>query len=95
MNYGNYYFAFNRNILYCFWRLTCINNNTTFYDKLKLDLTYIRNYSVFLDLRLIMMTPKVMFMKEATEGVKHETIEEKVAKEVPSSYEKSRRKQKQ
>ena len=42
-----------------------------------------------------MMTPKVMFMKEATEGVKHETIEEKVAKEVPSSYGKSRRKQKQ
>ena len=69
--------------------------NTTFYDKLKLDLTYIRNCSVFLDLRLIMMTPKVMFMKEATEGVKHETIEEKVAKEVPSSYGKSRRKQKQ
>ena len=63
--------------------------NTTFYDKLKLDLTYIRNYSVFLDLRLIMMTPKVMFMKEATEGVKPETIEEKVAKELPSSSRRS------
>ena len=43
--------------------------NTTSYDKLKLDLTYIRNYSFFLDLKLIFMTPKIMFMKEATEGV--------------------------
>ena len=44
--------------------------NTTSYDKLKLDLTYIRNYSLLLDLKLIFMTPKVMFMKEATEGVR-------------------------
>ena len=44
--------------------------NTTSYDKLKLDLTYIRNYSVLLDLKLILMTPKIMFMKESTEGVK-------------------------
>ncbi len=44
--------------------------NTTSYDKLKLDLTYIRNYSVLLDLKLIIMTPKIMFMKESTEGVK-------------------------
>ena len=44
--------------------------NTTFYDKLKLDLTYIRNYSLLLDLKLIIMTPKIMFMKESTEGVK-------------------------
>lgn len=43
--------------------------NTTSYDKLKLDLTYIRNYSLVLDLKLIFMTPKIMFMKEATEGV--------------------------
>lgn len=43
--------------------------NTTPYDKLKLDLTYIRNYSLLMDLKLIIMTPKIMFMKEATEGV--------------------------
>jgi exopolysaccharide biosynthesis polyprenyl glycosylphosphotransferase len=43
--------------------------NTTSYDKLKLDLTYIRNYSLLMDLKLIVMTPKIMFMKEATEGV--------------------------
>lgn len=43
--------------------------NTTFYDKLKLDLTYIRNYSLLLDLKLILMTPKILLMKESTEGV--------------------------
>lgn len=46
--------------------------NTTSYDKLKLDLKYIRNYSLFMDLKLILMTPKVMFMKESTEGVAEE-----------------------
>lgn len=44
--------------------------NTTAYDKLKLDLTYIRNYSLLLDLKLIIMTPKIMLLKESTEGVK-------------------------
>ena len=44
--------------------------NTTAYDKLKLDLTYIRNYSFLLDLKLIIMTPKILFLKESTEGVK-------------------------
>ena len=43
--------------------------NTTPYDKLKLDLTYIRNYSLVLDLKLILMTPKILFLKESTEGV--------------------------
>lgn len=43
--------------------------NTTSYDKLKLDLMYIRKYSIFLDIKLILMTPKIMFMKESTEGV--------------------------
>ena len=49
--------------------------NTSSYDKLKLDLSYIRKYSVFLDLKLIIMTPKIMFMKESTEGVKGENGE--------------------
>ena len=43
--------------------------NTTAYDKLKLDLTYIRNYSLWMDFKLILMTPKVLFMKDATEGI--------------------------
>jgi len=48
--------------------------NTTPYDKLKLDLTYINNYSLLLDLKLILMTPKIMFIKEATEGVQTQPI---------------------
>lgn len=43
--------------------------NTTAYDKLKLDLMYIENYSLFLDIKLILMTPQIMFRKDATEGV--------------------------
>ncbi|HIR76806.1 MAG TPA: sugar transferase [Candidatus Choladousia intestinipullorum] len=43
--------------------------NTTPYDKLKLDLTYIENYSFFLDLQLIATTIKILFQKENTEGV--------------------------
>jgi len=42
--------------------------NTTSYDKLKLDLTYIRNYSYFLDWKLILMTPKILLLKESTDG---------------------------
>lgn len=44
--------------------------NTTPYDKLQLDLMYIENYSLLLDLRLLFMTVKVIFMKESTEGFK-------------------------
>ncbi len=43
--------------------------NTTPYDKLKLDLTYVENYSAWLDLKLMLMTVKVIFQKENTEGV--------------------------
>lgn len=46
--------------------------NTTAYDKLKLDLMYIQNYSVLMDIRLIFMTIKIMFMKESTEGFNEE-----------------------
>lgn len=42
--------------------------NTTAYDKLKLDLMYIQNYSVLLDVEIILQTIKVLFMKESTEG---------------------------
>ena len=43
--------------------------NTAPYDKLKLDLTYIQNYSIWLDLKLILLTVKVLFHKENTEGI--------------------------
>lgn len=43
--------------------------NTTPYDKLKLDLTYIENYSIWLDLRLMLLTLKILFKPESTEGI--------------------------
>lgn len=54
---------------------------TTSYDKLKLDLTYIRNYSVWMDLKLILMTPKVLLMKESTEGFEDGGWEDPALKE--------------
>ena len=43
--------------------------NTTPYDKLKLDLTYIETYSFVQDIKLLMLTFKILFQKENTEGV--------------------------
>ena len=43
--------------------------NTTPYDKLKLDLAYIENYTVWLDLKLMLLTLKILFQPESTEGV--------------------------
>lgn len=48
--------------------------NTTPYDKLKLDLSYIRNYSAWLDLKLMLMTPKILFIKESTEGIDDDSL---------------------
>ncbi len=42
--------------------------NTTPEDKLHMDLTYIETYSLLLDLKLLILTVKVLFMKESTEG---------------------------
>ena len=48
--------------------------NTTPYDKLKLDLTYIEHYSTWLDLQLMLLTLKVLFWPDSTEGVESEQI---------------------
>ena len=45
--------------------------NTTPYDKLKLDLIYIENYSFLLDLKLIALTFKVIFHPDNTEGIEN------------------------
>lgn len=46
--------------------------NTSPYDKLRLDLTYIEEYSILLDIKLILMTLQIMVRKESTEGFKSE-----------------------
>ena len=43
--------------------------NTSPYDKLKLDLTYIENYSFLLDLKLLVLTFEILFAKDNTEGI--------------------------
>lgn len=43
--------------------------STTPYDKLKLDLTYIENYTFALDLMIIIQTVKILFQKENSEGL--------------------------
>lgn len=43
--------------------------NTTPYDKLKLDLFYIANYSLWTDVKLLLMTMKTVLRREAAEGV--------------------------
>lgn len=43
--------------------------NTSAYDKLRLDLMYIENYSFMLDIKLIILTLRIIFSKESTEGI--------------------------
>ncbi|MGI5848674.1 MAG: sugar transferase [Christensenellales bacterium] len=48
--------------------------NTTFEDKVKMDLLYIVRYSVLFDIRLIFATIKTVFMKDSTEGIEPDSI---------------------
>lgn len=42
--------------------------NTSAYDKLKMDLMYIVNYSLVEDIKLLLMTMKIILVKSSTEG---------------------------
>lgn len=46
--------------------------NTPAYDKLRLDLIYIENQSFVMDLKLILLTFKILFTPESTEGFSEE-----------------------
>ena len=48
--------------------------NTTPYDKLKFDMQYIENYSFWLDIKIMILTFKILFQKENTEGVDESQI---------------------
>lgn len=52
--------------------------NTLPYDKLKLDLTYIENYSIWLDFKLMLLTLKTLFNPESTEGLKENAKQKEV-----------------
>ena len=55
--------------------------NTSPYDKLRMDLMYVENYSFFNDLKLILMTLRILLKKESTEGFdKVEELERKTQK---------------
>lgn len=42
--------------------------NTSPYNKLKLDLMYIQHYSLILDIKIIVMTVKILFKRDSAEG---------------------------
>ena len=51
--------------------------NTKLRDKLLFDVTYIENFSILLDIRIMFMTFKIIFKKDSTEGVSEgETVRE-------------------
>lgn len=50
--------------------------NTSAYDKLKLDLMYIEKQDLLLDLKLLLMTVKIIFVPESTEGFEEEKSRE-------------------
>ena len=43
-------------------------------DKLKLDLMYIQNYRISLDVEILMKTIQVIFTSDAAEGVEDDTL---------------------
>ena len=49
--------------------------NTTPRDKLIFDLIYIEQYSIWVDIKLILQTVKVLFKSDSTEGVTGELPE--------------------
>lgn len=70
--------------------------NTTPYDKLKLDLFYIENYSFLLDIKLLFMTVKIFFQKEVSEGVDDtqvNALKDIAAREKPLAEEKTHSKE--
>lgn len=54
--------------------------NTSAEDKLKMDLMYIERQSLLLDLQLIFLTVKIMFLPESTEGFADQAIQKSAQK---------------
>ena len=47
-----------------------------------MDLMYIENYSILLDIKLILTTIRIMFQKESTEGFEKQKEEAQLIKEI-------------
>ena len=56
--------------------------NTSPYDKLRLDMMYIENYSLLLDIKLIILTLRIIFSKDSTEGIDVAKENERLAEEL-------------
>lgn len=61
--------------------------NTSAYDKLRLDLMYIENYSMMLDIKLIILTLRILFSKESTEGIDVAAENQRKAEELAQELE--------
>ena len=62
--------------------------NTSPYDKLRLDMMYIENYSFIMDIKLILMTVRIMLKKDSTEGFDKAEELERMTQEVLSEIHK-------
>ncbi|MBQ3194459.1 MAG: exopolysaccharide biosynthesis polyprenyl glycosylphosphotransferase [Oscillospiraceae bacterium] len=56
--------------------------NTSAYDKLRLDLMYIENYSLLQDIKLIILTLRIIFSKDSTEGIDKAQENQKMAEDL-------------
>lgn len=64
--------------------------NTSPYDKLRLDMMYIENYSLMLDIKLIILTVRIMFSKDSTEGIDVAKENEKLKDQLLQDIEKEK-----
>ena len=61
--------------------------NTSPYDKLRLDMMYIENYSLLLDIKLIILTLRIIFSKDSTEGIDIAKENQRLAEELLKNME--------
>ena len=62
--------------------------NTSPYDKLRMDMMYVENYSFFMDIKLILMTLRILMKKESTEGFDKAAELERQTEEIFAQLEK-------